>query len=84
MQYFVIFEPSAHKKLDTLPKKYQEKIKKVLESLQESPYAGKKLAGELEGLYSVRVWPYRIIYTIIKKELVILVVDVAHRKDVYK
>ncbi len=84
MQYFIILEPSARKKLDKLPKKDQEKIKKVLESLQVSPYVGKKLSGELAGLYSVRAWPYRIMYAVIKKELIILVVDVGHRKEVYK
>lgn len=84
MQYFMIFEPSARKKLGTLPQKDQEKIKKVLESLQKNPYSGKKLSGELMGLYSVRAWPYRVIYTILKKELVVLVVAVAHRKDAYR
>jgi mRNA interferase RelE/StbE len=84
MQYFIIIEPSTRKKLDKLPKKDQEKIKKVLESIKSSPFIGKKLSGELAGLYSVRAWPHRIMYAVIKKELIVLVIDVGHRKEVYK
>ncbi len=39
----------------------------ALEGLREDPFAGKKLQGELYGLYSLRVWPYRIIYSIEKR-----------------
>jgi mRNA interferase RelE/StbE len=59
-------------------------VARVLVSLKENPFSGKKLAGEFEDFYSVRVWPYRVIYTIVKKELVVLVVDIAHRKEAYR
>lgn len=42
-----------------------------------------KLAGE-ENLWRIRVGDYRIIYTIRDKQLLILVLRIAHRRDVYR
>ncbi|RXT03660.1 type II toxin-antitoxin system RelE/ParE family toxin [Ammoniphilus sp. CFH 90114] len=55
-------------------------------SLAENPYAEtnvKKSRGE-EDLYRKRVWDYRIIFTINDGQLVILVLKVGSRGDVYK
>ncbi|MBU1177273.1 type II toxin-antitoxin system RelE/ParE family toxin, partial [Patescibacteria group bacterium] len=43
------------------------------------PYLGKRLKGELKSYYSYRVWSYRIIYEIKKKELVILIIRIDYR-----
>lgn len=45
---------------------------------------GKPLQRELEGLWGARRGPYRIIYEIIEDRLVILIVRVSHRADVYR
>jgi addiction module RelE/StbE family toxin len=82
--YTLYFKNSAVKSIRNLPSKDAEKVSLILESLKTNPFSGKKLVGEFEGLYSVRAWPYRIIYTVLKKELVVLIVDVAHRQGVYK
>lgn len=79
-----MFKNTAVKSIEKLSKKDKQKVAAVLESLTSNPFSGKKLMGEFEGFYSVRVWPYRIIYTVIKKELVVLVVDVAHRREAYR
>ncbi len=84
MTYTLFFKNTAVKSIKKLSSKDYQKINSVLETLKSNPFSGKKLAGEFKDLYSIRVWPYRIIYTIIKRELVILVVDVAHRQSVYK
>ena len=84
MPYSLFLKNTAVKSINKLSAKDKEKIAKVLESLRVNPFSGKKLAGEFKDFYSVRVWPYRTIYTIIKKELVVLVVDVTHRQEVYK
>jgi mRNA-degrading endonuclease RelE of RelBE toxin-antitoxin system len=55
-----------------------------LQGLRENPFAGKKLQGELFGLYCLRVWPYRIIYTIEKRVITVTVVAIGQRKDVYR
>jgi mRNA interferase RelE/StbE len=45
---------------------------------------GKALSGDLKGLWRYRVGDYRVICQIKDSELVILIVELGHRKDVYK
>lgn len=45
---------------------------------------GKPLQRELEGLWGARRGPYRIIYEIVDEKLVVLVIHVDHRADVYR
>jgi mRNA interferase RelE/StbE len=54
-----------------------------MDGIVSDPFSGKKLSGKHKGEYSVRVWPYRIIYRIEKQELIIIVIDVGHRKEIY-
>jgi len=51
----------------------------AFEKLSLDPFIGKKLSGEFEGHYSVRVWPYRVVYKIYKNELLVLVIRIGHR-----
>ena len=60
------------------------KIIEVLESLRRNPFQGKVLKGELIGRYSYRVGSYRVIYKLHKGELLVLVLDIGHRRDVYR
>ena len=78
----VILSRDALKQYKRLPKSDQTKIHKKLFSLQNDPYAGKKLEGELVGIWSIRVWPYRILYEINQKKR-IEVHKIAHRQGVY-
>ena len=59
-------------------------IKKAIESLAENPYRGKPLSYDLAGLFSLRTSDYRIIYRIKGGELVIIVISIGHRREVYK
>lgn len=72
------------KEVAALPKKDQARIVAAFDVLQVNPFVGKKLHGDLEGAWSFRVWPYRIIYHIQKHVVTITVLTVRHRKDVYK
>lgn len=66
----------------------QEAAKKVLDAIRKdlltNPRAGKRLKGKEGVLWSHRVGDYRIIYTFNDEELVLLVVRVGHRKEVYR
>jgi addiction module RelE/StbE family toxin len=62
----------------------QGNVLQALEGLRREPLHGKKLQGQLAGLYSLRVWPYRIIYQVSHKTITILVVAIGQRKDVYQ
>ncbi len=79
--------PSALKALEWLKRREPglfPRVVEVLGSLQKNPFQGKALKGELIGRYSYRVSSYRIIYRLIKGELRILILDIGHRRDIYK
>lgn len=80
----VILSKEAQKNYTHFPISEQKKIKKKLLSLEENPYGGKKLEGQLSGYRSVRVWPYRIIYQVNEKEQRVEVSDILHRQGAYK
>lgn len=74
----------AEKSIGTISKADQKRIKNALESLQINPDLGKQLVGPLKGLRSLRVGSYRIIYKKEVQDLIILVVAVGQRKDIYR
>ena len=83
MAFVLEIKPKARKNLDKLPEVYRLRIRSTLREIVADPFSGKKLSGNRKGQYSVRVWPYRIIYLIKKTELIILVIDIDHRQGVY-
>ncbi len=84
MKYQIRYEPKARKQLKKIPNKDVLRINEAVNRLAYNPFLGKKLKGELMSYYSLRVWPYRIIYEIYHSLLLILVVQIVHRKDVYR
>lgn len=80
----IIITPEAEKQLRKLPKIEQKKVKKKLLILENNPHAGKKLLGTFSELWSLRAWPYRIIYYINLSQNKIYVVTIAHRQGVYR
>lgn len=84
MAYQVVLQKKAQKELDKVDVRYRARIIASLLELQINPFTGKKLSGELNGLWSLRIWPYRIIYIVKKNELIILVIKIGHRQGVYE
>jgi mRNA interferase RelE/StbE len=85
-RYRVLIKPSARKELLAIPtKKDRQRLVRRIELLGEDPRpAGcEKLAGGGD-LYRVRQGQYRIVYEIQDAELVVLVVKLGHRRDVYR
>ena len=80
----VILSKDSLKEYQHLSKSEQVKIRKKLNVLEQNPHSGKKLTGELKGIYSLKVWPYRIIYEINVLEKRIEVQKIAHRQGAYK
>lgn len=80
----VAFSKDAQRQYKHLPKPQQTKIHKKLIGLAQNPYTGKKLEGELKNLFSLRAWPYRILYEINENEQRIEIHKIAHRQGVYK
>ena len=83
-KYSIKYTKEAKKKIEKLDKSIRLVIKKAIESLSSNPYKGKPLSYELAGLYSLRTSDYRIIYRIKEKQLIIIVVTVGHRREIYK
>ncbi|MBU0457851.1 type II toxin-antitoxin system RelE/ParE family toxin [Patescibacteria group bacterium] len=82
--YTVKLSKGADKTLSGLDKRDQQRIILALGGLEQDPFVGKKLQGRFGGMWSVRVVPYRIIYSIDKKIVTVNVVAIGDRKDVYK
>ena len=55
----------------------------IEEVIVKDPHSGKKLKGKYSGLFSYRFSDYRIIYEIIQQKLLIIILRIRHRKDVY-
>lgn len=83
--YDIHFTRTSKKQFDALPSKIKAETAKILEEeIAYDPLLGKPLQGPLKGLRSQRIGNLRIIYKIIKNELIILIINLEHRKNVYK
>ncbi len=78
----IAYRPHVFKQLKKLPISARKKITRKIEILATNPKVAKKLKGKYKDYYSFRAWPYRIIYKLTKKT--ILIYSVVHRQSVYK
>jgi len=84
LKYKVIYHKNIKKdlrKLDT--KTIRVFFKAVKEIILKDPYQGIGLKGKYRGLWKYRIGNYRIIYSITDNELIILILRMRHRKNVY-
>ena len=83
MSYEIIFTDTSRKQFRKLEKDVQERIIKALERIRIRPEAHvRKLIGD--PAYRLRVGEYRVIVEIEKDKLIILVIKIGHRKNIYK
>lgn len=81
--YEVIFLKSAEQQLSNLTKNVQEEIIRALERIKIRPYAFvRRLVGSR--YFRLRVGAYRVILDIQETSLIIVVVELGHRRDIYK
>jgi mRNA interferase RelE/StbE len=86
MRHAIQFLPSAQKALAALSKPIQRRIDEHMRALADNPrpHGAAPLKGGGRGLWRVRVGDYRILYQIRDADLIVLVIDVAHRREVYR
>jgi mRNA interferase RelE/StbE len=85
LAYKVLIKKSALKDLQAVSKPDQKRLLGAIEgSLSKDPYQGKALSGEFKGLYRWRSGKFRIVYEIQQEVLIVLVLRIGHRKDVYR
>jgi len=84
-RYSILIKPSAVKEIEAIPlKKDRQRIVGRIRKLAEDPrpLGCEKLSGQ--GRYRIRQGRYRILYSIEDQDLIVSVVKVGHRKDVYR
>ena len=83
--YEVIFEDPAQRQFRKLDRIIQTQILKALIKLEKNPRPSgcKKLQG-LEHLYRLRIGDYRVIYRIEDNKLLVLIISLGHRREIYK
>ena len=88
IKYKIVIEKNAIKQLGKIDKSQQRMIygylKKNLEDTSNPRLFGKSLKGNLRNYWRYRVGDYRIIAKINDDEIKIIVIEVGHRKDIYK
>ena len=85
MSYKIFIDPSAERDLGKIDIRRQGRIIKAIDQLARTPRPPgvKKLTGS-DSSYRIRVGDYRILYQIKDRELTILVIRIAHRRDAYR
>ncbi|MDQ6602958.1 MAG: type II toxin-antitoxin system RelE/ParE family toxin [Chloroflexota bacterium] len=86
MSYEVRFTPAVDRQIGKLPRGIRPKIIARAEALADNPrpHGVKRLTNAEQGTYRIREGDYRIVYDIEDDVLLVLVVRVAHRREVYR
>jgi len=82
--YKIEWKRSATRELRRLPREVVSRILQAVEELSTDPYPTgvRKLVGS-EQTYRIRVGDYRVVYSVFSSTLIIQIIRVGHRKDVY-
>jgi mRNA interferase RelE/StbE len=82
--YKVFIKPSAAKELEAVPKKDRLRIVEKVQALSSNPRPPgcEKLSGEEK--YRIRQGNYRVLYSIEDEAIIVIIVKIAHRRDVYR
>ncbi|MEW6085354.1 MAG: type II toxin-antitoxin system RelE/ParE family toxin [Chloroflexota bacterium] len=83
--YQIEIKPSASKELEKLPRQMVIRDVAAIRELADNPYPQgvKKLSG-FDRAFRIRVGDYRVLYDIYENRLVIEIIRIRHRKDVYR
>ena len=84
-EWAVVLAPAARHQLASLSPDVQRRITRVIDGLavEPRPHGATLLAGD-RSVLRVRVGDYRVLYELRGEELVVLVVRVGHRREVYR
>jgi mRNA interferase RelE/StbE len=84
MTYAISFSTHAFHDLEKIHEPYYTRLKQAIRNLSQTPRpAGcKKLKGSHS--YRIRVGSFRVIYDIFDQQLIITIIAIGHRKDIYR
>ena len=85
VKYIIEYDVDIEEKLRSFPKSVRKMIRDAIEKkLTVDPIAfGKPLRFSLKGYRRLRVGDYRVIYRIIEDKVLVMIVEIDHRKEVY-
>ncbi len=85
MKHTALLLRGAQKSLDKMDDELHRRIIRAIRQLEDDPFhSGVAKLANSDGLYRVRVGDLRIVYKVQKHELVVLVIRIAHRREVYR
>lgn len=85
MAYSVQFKPLALRQLEKLPRDVQHRVAAKIDGLRHDPFpTGSKKMVALPDAWRIRVGDYRVVYQVHRSILVVLVLTVGHRREVYR
>ena len=82
--YEVVLSRDAARTLERLTPAMRARIFKALERVRANPLKEKRLRGELEGLFSVRIGEMRAVYEVNSDQKIMVVHAIGPRGDIYK
>ncbi len=85
MPYSILFTRRAERDLEALDFAVRRRLSAQIDRLAENPFPQgcKKLQAE-EAYFRIRVGDYRVIYQVEGKKLIVIIVKIGHRKEVYR
>ncbi len=83
-RYKITTKKSAAKELDEIPTKDLQKIVKRIQALAQNPRPAGSQKLSTKEQYRIRQGDYRIVYSIDDKALVVDIVKIGHRREVYR
>lgn len=84
MSYSIRIKKSAAKELARIPSNDRVRVIRAIDHLKDHPHSGSPLKGEFRGIRRIRVGDYRVLYEVGVEELIILIVRVATREEIYR
>jgi mRNA interferase RelE/StbE len=85
MGYSIEFSASALREFQAFDRQVQRRISVKIEQLAENPFSlgARKFHGETDH-WRIRIGDYRVIYRIDRRRVVVVIVRVGHRREVYR
>ena len=85
MAHRIQFKPLALRQLEKLPREVQKRVSSKIEALREDPFPlGCKKMAAIPDTWRIRAGDYRVVYQVHRGVLLVLVLAIGHRKEVYR
>jgi len=82
--YRVLYTSEARSFIEACDKNIKRQLKAAVERIAATPEIGKRLTQELSRFWSYRSGDYRIIYRVSHSEIVVVIVAIGHRSNIYE